>query len=82
MKTKIFAPGDRVAYAATWLKNTGQRTGWAPQARGTVLVVLPPVDGVPSLVQIQWDGRPDPSHVLSVNLTLVSRIAIDAALAG
>jgi hypothetical protein len=77
---KTFKPGDRVAYAAAWLKNTGQRTGWAPAARGTVESVEP--FGGRAIVTVQWDGRDKPVGVLDVNLTLVSRIAIDAALAG
>ena len=79
MKAKTFAPGDRVAYAAAWLKNTGQRTGWAPSARGTVLSTEP-FEGA-ALVSVHWDGSERPVNVLNVNLTLVSRIGIDAALA-
>jgi hypothetical protein len=59
---KVFNPGDKVAYAAAWLKSTGQQTGWAPRARGIV------------------QGS-EPFGVLDCNLTLVSRLALDAALA-
>lgn len=34
--TKLHA-GDRVAFAAKFLKNTGQFTGRAPQRRGTIV---------------------------------------------
>lgn len=80
-KTKHFSPGDRVAYAASFLRSTQQHTGWAPSARGTVRNVEP--FGPHSLVTIAWDSGPVKSHyhddglgrVISPNLTLVSRIA-------
>jgi hypothetical protein len=34
-KPNLLQPGDRVAYAAKFLANTCQHTGWAPQRRGT-----------------------------------------------
>jgi hypothetical protein len=34
-KPNILTPGDRVAYAAKFLKNTCQHTGAAPKRRGT-----------------------------------------------
>jgi hypothetical protein len=76
---KVFRPGDRVAYATAWLKSTGQHTGWAPKARGSVLGVE--AFGDRALVTVQWDGRDKPIGVLDANLTLVSRLALDAALA-
>lgn len=76
---KVFNPGDKVAYAAAWLKSTGQQTGWAPRARGIVQGSEP--FGGRVLVTVQWEGRDKPIGVLDCNLTLVSRLAIDAALA-
>jgi hypothetical protein len=76
---KAFSPGDRVAYAAAFLKSTGQRTGWAPFARGTVTGGQ--TFGGRVLVSIKWDDVADEKNVLDCNLTLVSRIAVDAALA-
>ena len=77
-KPKLFAIGDRVAYSVAFLKSTGQRTGWAPFARGTVTGTEPFGNRV--LVSIKWDDVPDIKTVLNANLTLVSRIAVDAAL--
>lgn len=37
MKTHKFVPGDRVAYAASFLRNAGIHTGNVPQRRGTFL---------------------------------------------
>jgi hypothetical protein len=79
MSPKSFNAGDRVAFAAAFLKSTAQHTGEVPFMRGTV---TEQVDHSPDfrLVTVQWDGRGF-SKVLASNLTLVSRIAIDAALA-
>lgn len=81
-----FNPGDRVAYSAAFLKSTQMHEcgGW----RGTVRAVES-FDRL-QLVTIAWDHGPVLSHyhadglgrVLSTNLTLESRIAIDAARAG
>jgi hypothetical protein len=86
-KTTTYSIGDRVAYSAAWLRNTGQRTskdnigGW----RGTVKAVAKFGDN--QLVTIDWgfflsseyydDGF---GRVIAPNLTLVSRIGIDSGL--
>ena len=87
MKAKSFALGDRVAYAAAFLKSTGQYTGDVPRLRGTVHAVQ--ALGQVQLVIIAWDNYRVQSEyhddglgrVIAPNLTLVSRIAVDAALA-
>ena len=76
---KIFKPGDKVAYAAAWLKSLCLHTSWEARARGIVQGVEP--FGNRALVTVQWEGRDKPIGVLDANLTLVSRIAIDATLA-
>ncbi|WP_316207447.1 hypothetical protein [Bradyrhizobium sp. SZCCHNR3118] len=43
-------PGDRVAYAAAFLKNTGQHTGDAPQRRGTFVKAWDS-----NFVRVKWD---------------------------
>jgi hypothetical protein len=86
-KSTKFAIGDRVAYSAAWLRNTGQRAsrdnigGW----RGTVKDVTKFGDN--QLVAIDWGFfLPSEYHddgfgrVIAPNLTLVSRIGIDSAL--
>ena len=49
MKTNL-KPGDRVGYAAKFLRNTGQFTGSAPQRRGTVASV-----GTDGFARVHWD---------------------------
>jgi hypothetical protein len=87
---KIFCLGDKVAYSAAWLKSTGMRTGDYPFLRGTVVAVQDMSEV--QLVTIEWTlrGKPYPmssqyhddgfGRVIAPNLTLVDRIAIDAAL--
>ena len=51
-----FQPGDRIAYAAAFLKNTGQFTGAAPQRRGTY--VGPAGAGWPDTYgYVRWDDE-------------------------
>jgi len=48
-------PGDRVAYAASYLRSTGQFTGPAPQRRGTFLGVY---DAMPKTHgRVHWDDQ-------------------------
>lgn len=44
-------PGDRIAYAAKFLKNTGQQTGPGGSRRGAY--VGP--DGSPGFARVRWD---------------------------
>ncbi|WFU52259.1 hypothetical protein QA639_21360 [Bradyrhizobium pachyrhizi] len=44
--------GDRVAYAAVFLKNTGQFTGPGPQRRGTFVKVW---KSNPDFARVKWD---------------------------
>jgi hypothetical protein len=89
---KTFKTGDKVAYAALWLRSTGNITGDLPFLRGSVVSVDDSLSV--QLVTIEWtlQGKPYPiqsqyhddgyGRVIAPNLTLVERIAIDAALAG
>jgi hypothetical protein len=45
-------PGDRVAYAAKFLKNTGQFTGSGPQRRGTFVSYD---KASPDFARVKWD---------------------------
>jgi hypothetical protein len=47
-------PGDRVGYAAKFLKDTGQFTGAAPLRRGTYLGEY---DGAPNMGRVKWDDQ-------------------------
>lgn len=88
-KPKIFAINDRVAYSAAFLRSTGQYTGDVPFLRGEIVAVEP--IGERQLCTVQWslNGKPVrmPSQyhngglgrVISPNLTLLSRLALDAA---
>jgi len=73
-------PGDRIAYAAKFLKNTCQLTGAAPQRRGTY---LGPHAGMPERYsRVRWDDEAeylaqradDPEYCLNVR-TLGSMVA-------
>ena len=82
----VFKPTDRVAFAAAFLKSIQdhERGRW----RGTVISAQS--YGSYQLCAIKWDHGAVPSEyhtdgfgrVISPNLTLVARIAIDAALTG
>jgi hypothetical protein len=94
MKRKVaeFEIGDRVAYSASFLKSTGQRTGDTPFLRGEIVSVEP--FGGHQLCTIRWElrGKPYPvasqyhddglGRVISPNLTTLARLAADSALAG
>lgn len=68
-RTAAVKVGDRVAYARQWLRNTGQYTGDAPQARGTVTAVEQV--GETRLATVDW-GTPDlPDRVNVANLSRV-----------
>ena len=67
--------GDRVAFSRQFLKSTGQCTGWAPFARGTVSA-LAPLGGI-ALAVIEWDGGQG-SKVLVSNLVRQDRIHLEA----
>lgn len=55
-KANLLQPGDRVAYAAKFLKNTGQFTGDAPRRRGTFVKYWDHgAKGVPDTARIKWD---------------------------
>lgn len=71
--------GDRVAYSAVWLRSTGTHTGEYPFLRGTVAALDTLSPGF-TLATVDWGGgRSWP--VNTGNLTLVSRITVDAVLA-
>ncbi len=85
-KKREFNVGDRVAYNVNFLRSTGMLTGDFPRLRGTVKETQ--AFGSVQLCTIAWDNFFMPSEyhddglgrVIAPNLTLVSRIAIDAAL--
>lgn len=85
-KANKFSIGDRVAYGAAWLRSTGNTTGDLPRLRGTVVEIQPFSDK--QLIVIAWDNYRVKSEyhddglgrVISPNLTLVNRLAIDSAL--
>lgn len=90
-KPKVFQIGDRVAYSAAFLRSTAMHTGDMPFLRGSVVAVMPFGGG--QLCTIAWSLHAKPykveslyhddgfGRVISANLTLVARIAEDAALA-
>ncbi|MFC3721994.1 hypothetical protein [Neoaquamicrobium sediminum] len=78
-KAPEFAVGDRIAYAAAFLRSTGQHSGKAPFMRATVTSVGPPVSSsAGAIITFRTDDGTE-SGGLACNFTLVSRIAVDAA---
>lgn len=68
----LFRIGDRVQYARTFLRATGQLAGDVPHATGRV-VSLQPISAALDLAVIEWD-RPDvPAKVLTSNLIHAGR---------
>lgn len=68
MKTQdTIAVGTRVGYASAFLRNTGQHTGWAPFAKGTV-TELHDIGARMHLAVVQWDDQTKPGRVLTSNL--------------
>ena len=53
-KKQTLSPGDRIAYAAAFLKNTRQHTGAAPQRRGTFVRYDV---GSPDFARVHWDDE-------------------------
>lgn len=77
MPTPI-AIGDEVAYSAKWLRSCAIHTGPMPERRGQVVALEP--FGQHTMATIAWDdGHTDTA--ITANLTRVSRLAADAALA-
>lgn len=72
--------GSKVAYSATFLRNTGQYTGAMPFARG-VVTHIENSGGKPWLATIKWTNDYDdeiPKKVNVANLVLVDRIPFEA----
>ncbi len=58
-KPNKLEPGDRVAYAAKFLRNIGAFTGSTPQRRGTFLSYW---NADPSFARVRWDDIADPAY--------------------
>lgn len=78
MKTdRQITVGARVAFAREFLRNTGQFTGWAPFARGVVMLQSKPLREGVHMVTVQWDKGSKPSNVLDCNLVREDRIHLE-----
>ena len=69
-RIKSFEIGDRVCYAASFLRNTGQQTGDTAFLRGKITELKPFGDN--TMAVIQWDGEEEPGKVLTCNLSKVT----------
>jgi len=67
--------GDRVGYRAAFLRSTGQFTGPAPFARGTV-IALNAVGPQATIAEIAWDTTHMPSRVHVANLATQREIEL------
>lgn len=73
-----FEEGDRVMFAASWLRNTGQLTGEVPFMEGTVTEVEDLLDTDRELVTVDWgEGGVFPS--LGANLVRKDRRHLEPA---
>ena len=62
--------GDKVAYSAKWLRDTGQVAGDIGHARGVVVALESPTPDW-TLATIQWDKGDFPDRVNVANLAIV-----------
>ena len=70
MKVFTVEIGDKVAYSAKWLRNTGQVAGDIGHARGVVVALESPTPDW-TLATIQWGNGEFPEKVNVANLALV-----------
>jgi len=70
--TKAFKVGDRVAFAAHFLRDTQLHTGWAPFARGTVVSTVED-----PLIAIRWDDRSGTTYANRANLVREDQISTE-----
>lgn len=67
MVNGLFRIGDKVQFARTFLRATGQLAGDVPHATGRV-VSLQPISKALDLAVIEWDRPGVPAKVLTSNL--------------
>ena len=67
--------GDRIAFSRAFLRSTGQFTGWAPFARGTVDALYESRDF--TIASISWDDAAEPSRVNIANLVRADRLHLE-----
>lgn len=67
MVNQLFKIGDKVQFARTFLRATGQLAGDVPHASGRV-VSLQPISAALDLAVIEWDRAGVPAKVLTSNL--------------
>jgi hypothetical protein len=82
-KATTFTVGDRVAHSVKFLRSICDYSKDSADRRGTVQSIVDYKLAFPVL-KVLWDDQPrdeEPQGGLSCNFTLVSRLAIDAALA-
>jgi hypothetical protein len=79
-KPNEFEVGDRVVYRSKFLRDTGQFTGWAPFAVGTVTKLTP--IGAQFIAEGTWEhpheGGPAKFKVLTSNLILADKKHLEA----
>jgi hypothetical protein len=72
MRIRTFRPGDRVAYAAKFLRSIGGDFE-AAERRGTVVGII---GGRVERITVRWDDLPhEPKNALPVNLAKVGSLA-------
>ncbi len=72
MVNQLFRIGDRVQYARTFLRATGQLAGDVPHASGRI-ISLQPISAALDLAVVAWDRPGIAAKVLTSNLIHANR---------
>lgn len=64
-------PGDAIGFAAAFLRNTGQHTGFVPFMRGRFIAYDDTIAGPGRFARVIWDGAETESLVASGNIARV-----------
>lgn len=72
-----FQVGDRVKYAARFLRAIGCYTGPLPFARGTITEIIAGYDSAGQLAAIDWQSSDVPAVVNTGNLVHAAKVEAD-----
>lgn len=70
-KVQNFEVGQKVAFKASWLRNTGQYTGAAPFARGIIKALK--TSGDTTIATVDWGAARD-EVMEKVNVGILSKV--------
>lgn len=78
---KDFAIGDRVAYAARFLRAIGDYSHDSASLRGSIVAIerLYTSHNMPRVISVQWDNVPHLGHILECNLVKANQNHLEPA---